>query len=182
MQVSLKKYRHAPAHLFLDEGYYFFTGAVFQKQHLLTTPITKKIFIEKLHHFTTKYGWELFEWVVLENHYHFLTQIAQSQDMPKLINALHKTTAFHIKNELGIQIKPFWYQYWDRCIRNDRHFYETTNYVLYNPIKHHYVEDLKEYPFSSFPIRYQQEKDDLKANFLKYRPQEIEYYDDIDDF
>jgi putative transposase len=182
MQFALKKYQHAPAHLYLDEGYYFFTGAVYQKRKLLTTPKTKEIFIEYLFRFIEKYCWELFEWVVLDNHYHFLCKIAESLKMPIVINSLHKTTAFYIKKELNIQVKPFWYQYWDRCIRNDKHYFETATYILYNPIKHEYVEDLKEYPYSSFPIRYQQERENLKANFLEYKPQYISYYDDIDDF
>ena len=118
----------------------------------------------------------------MENHYHFLCKIAQSEKMPIFINLLHKTTAYHIKKELKLQVKPFWYQYWDRCIRNDKHYYETATYILYNPIKHDYVEDLKDYPYSSFPIRYQQERENLKANFLEYQPQYISYYDDIDDF
>ncbi len=102
--------------------------------------------------------------------------------MPVLINSLHKTSAFYIKRELDIKAKPFWYQYWDRCIRNEKHYYETAMYILYNPIKHYYIEDLKDYPFSSFQIRFQHEEKQLRENFLEYKPQFISYYDDIDDF
>ena len=99
-----------------------------------------------------------------------------------MINSLRKTSSFYIKKNLNIKVKPFWYQYWDRCIRNKRHFYETATYILYNPIKHHYVEDLKTYPFSSFQMRIKQEEESLRANFLEYKPKHIKYYEDIDDF
>ena len=102
--------------------------------------------------------------------------------MPILINSLHKTSTFYIKKVLKINIEPFWYQYWDRWIRDDKHYYETATYILYNPIKHNYVEDLKNYPFSSFPIRMKQEEDNLRKYFLKYKPQNLSYYNEIDNF
>jgi putative transposase len=182
MPFKLKKYKHAPAHLFIDKTYYFFTGAIYKKRRLLTTAKTKEIFIDKLIYFCEKYKWRLLEWVVLENHYHFLAKIENSQDMPVVINSLHKTTAFYIKKELNIKIKPFWYQYWDRWIRDDKHYYETSTYILYNPIKHNYVKDLNEYPFSSFPIRKREEEENLRKYFMKHRPQDVRYYNEIDDF
>ena len=155
MTFTIKKYAHAPTHWFIDDYYYFFTGAVYQKRCLLTTPTTKEIVIKYLFQFIEKYRWELFDWVVLENHYHFLAKVNRGGDIPRFINTFHKTSAFHIKKELDIDIKPFWYQYWDRCIRNEKHFYETATYILYNPVKHGYVEDLNDY--SSFKSRVQED-------------------------
>jgi len=178
----LKKYKHAPTHLFVDNIYYFFTGAVYQKKHLLTTPKTKEIFIEELFHFIEKFKWELLEWVILENHYHFLARVFRGVDIPVFVNSLHKTSSFHIKKELHIEVKPFWYQYWDRCIRNEKHYFETATYILYNPVKHDYVDNLNDYPFSSFHIRKAQEEEKLRKNFLTYKPRAIRYYDAIDNF
>lgn len=182
MSLTIKRYPHAPTHWFIDDFYYFFTGAVYQKRCLLTTPTTKEIFIKYLFQFIEKYQWELFDWVVLENHYHFLAKVNKGADIPRFINTLHKTSAFYIKKELNIEVKPFWYQYWDRCIRNEKHYYETATYILYNPVKHHYVENLNDYAFSSFHIRKAQEEERLRENFLTYKPQKITYYNDIDDF
>jgi len=182
MGLIIKKYRHAPTHWFSDDFYYFFTGAVYHKKRLLNTAETKDIFINCLFQFIEKFNWELLDWVVLENHYHFLAKVHKSEDMPRLINVLHKTSAFHIKKELNLAVKPFWYQYWDCCLRDERHFFETANYILYNPVKHGYVDNLNNYPFSSFSMRMSQEEAELRKNFLLYKPQEIRYYDDIDDF
>ena len=182
MSFTIKKYKHAPTHWFIDVFYYFFTGAVYQKKRLLTIPETKELFIKYLFQFIEKYKWELLEWVVLENHYHFLARVARGADIPRFINTLHKTSAFHIKKALDINVKPFWYQYWDRCIRNEKHYYQTATYILYNPVKHEYVDNLNDYAFSSFNIRKEQEEDELRKNFIMYKPQNIKYYDDIDDF
>lgn len=180
--MGLKTYKHAPAHLFVDEHVYFFTGAVYQKKRLLASKAAKEFFIKYLFHFIEKYGWELLEWVVLDNHYHFLAKMTCSKDMPVMINALHKTSAFHIKKALGIQDKPFWYQYWDRCIRNEEDYHRTAMYILYNPLKHGYVEDLKDYPYSSFHERFRDDEVQLRTDFMKYRPQDIKVYDTVDGF
>ncbi|MBN2411408.1 transposase [candidate division KSB1 bacterium] len=182
MSLITKNYKHAPAHWFINDFCYFFTGAVYQKKRLLTTPKTKELFIKYLFQFMKKYNWELFEWVVLENHYHFLAKVTRGTDIPFFINSLHKTTTYHIKNALRINIKPFWYQYWDRCIRSEKHYYETATYILYNPVKHHYVDNLNNYEFSSFHQSKEQNEDGLKKCFLTYKPQDIMYYNDIDDF
>ena len=66
MSFTIKKYKHAPTHWFIDDFYYFFTGAVYQKKHLLTKPETKELFIKHLIQYIEKYNWELFDWVVLK--------------------------------------------------------------------------------------------------------------------
>jgi len=180
--MNLKTYKHAPAHLFVDDRMYFFTGAVYQRKKLLAAGVAKDFFRKYLFHFIEKYGWELLEWVVLDNHYHFLAEVTRSKDMPVMINALHKTSALHIKKALKIQDKPFWYQYWDRCIRDEEEYRRTATYILYNPVKHGYVENLEDYPYSSFHERFRDDEVRLRADFTKYRPQDIKAYDAVDGF
>ena len=182
MDDLLKKYSHAPAHMFVDNAVYFVTGATYLKKMLLASREAKEIFIKKLYHFCEKYSWDLLEWVILDNHYHFLAKISNSTLMPIAVNTLHKTSAYYIKREMNISINRFWYQYWDHCIRNEKEYYTTANYILYNPIKHNYVKDLKEYPFSSFHIRLEEDEEKLRSRFLNYDPQKLSTYEDYDDF
>jgi len=51
---QLKNYKHAPAHLFMDDSYYFFTGAVYKKKRLIQTTKAKQIFIDNLYRFCKK--------------------------------------------------------------------------------------------------------------------------------
>lgn len=182
MSLTIKSYRHAPTHWFIDNSYYFFTGAVYQRRRLMLADEAKELFIQCLFRFIEKHQWELLEWVVLENHYHFLAKVDKSAEIPRFMNTLHKTSAFHIKKLLEVDVRPFWYQYWDRCIRNEKHYHETANYILYNPIKHNYIDNLDDYSYSSFHIRKQQEENELRKSFISYSPQAIAYYNDIDDF
>jgi putative transposase len=48
------------------------------------------------------------------------------------------------------QGRQVWYRYQDRCMRSERHYYTTLNYIHNNPVKHGYVKLWGEWPFSSF--------------------------------
>jgi len=182
MEKALKKYRHAPAHLFIDDTYYFITGAIYQKRHLLQTDFAKEMVIKYLHHYPKIAGWQMKEWVVLDNHYHFLCKVPVAKKIPTVINSIHRSSGYFINKQFEIKAKPFWYQYWDRCIRDERHYYETMAYILYNPIKHGYVQNLRDYRYSSFHDRIAAGENELREVFFKNRPKNILYYDEIDDF
>jgi len=182
MNLTVKKYQHAPDHWFIDDHVYFITGATYMKRRLLTSPESKEEFRINLFKYVEKYEYKLLEWVVLENHYHMLVRISNSEKLPRFINTLHKTSAYHIQRLLEKKIKPFWYQYWDLCIRNEKHYFETAMYILYNPVKHNIVDDLNNYPFSSFQNWKDEENENLKKLFIAFRPQNMKHYDEIDDF
>lgn len=180
--MVLKTCKHAPAHLFVDDQIYFFTGAVYQKRPLLETQTAKEIFVEQLFKFHEKFEWFLLDWAVLNNHYHFMSDITYSADMPRMINALHKTSAFNIMREIKIRVKPFWYQYWDHCIRNEDEFYRTAMYILFNPVKHGLVKEMKDYPFSSYANRFEIDSEKLQDDFVRYYPNQMDEFKTVDDF
>jgi putative transposase len=180
--VELKTYKHAPAHLFIDNRIYFFTGAVYQKKRLLETARAKEVFIDQMIRFHEKYGWKLVDWSVMDNHYHFMSEVAHSRDIPGMINTLHKTSSFHIMKGIGIKVKPFWYQYWDRCIRNEDDLHRTCIYVIFNPLKHGLVADMKDYPFSSYHQRFSDDSENAGKAYKKYRTDQINDFKTMDDF
>ena len=50
------------------------------------------------------------------------------------------------KGERGIWQRRFW----EHTIRNDEGFATRFDYIHYNPVKHGYVKEVKDWPFSSF--------------------------------
>ncbi|MCB9500308.1 MAG: transposase [Deferribacteres bacterium] len=109
MNITIKNYDHAPTHWFIDNSIYFFTASVYQKAPLLKTSRAKTIFLEKFFHYISEYHWQLYEWVVLDNHYHFLAKVPYGEQIPRFFNTLHQTSAFHVKKECNFEVKPFWY-------------------------------------------------------------------------
>ena len=148
----IKKQYHTPAHLFLDNMPYFITGAIYKRRCLLADPELKQALLALITKNFQKVGWRLNAYVILDNHYHLLAISNKGKDLPMLIKAIHGGSSRIIRQKVACEL-PVWWSYWDYCLRDERDYYTKLNYLLMNPIKHGYVSDLNDYPFSSFPDR-----------------------------
>ncbi len=147
--VQIKKYRHNPAHLFLDDSAYFITGAIYRKQPLLRSPALKELLLQCMQDTFADFKWDLQHWVILDNHYHLLGKSRQGADLVRIIRRMHAVSGYHIKQATRTP-HQVWWNYWDYCLRDEEDYFTHLNYLLYNPVRHGYVSDLQDYPFSSF--------------------------------
>ena len=151
----LKHATHNPPHLFLDDVPYFISAATYLKRHLLQAPAIKERLLELLQDYFQRNEWELYHWVILDNHYHLIGKSRQGKRMPAIFRNVHNMTAKEILAVTGCT-KPVWWNYWDYCPRNEAEYFTRLNYVLFNPVKHGYVTDLHSYRYSSFHSLYEQ--------------------------
>jgi len=73
--------------------------------------------------------------------------------LARFVNMLHSKSTVFLNKLDSTPGREIWYQYWDRCIRNEKDFWKHFNYIHNNPIKHRYVKnlgDFSNYQFSSF--------------------------------
>ncbi|MFQ5652783.1 MAG: transposase [bacterium] len=87
-------------------------------------------------------------WVVLPNHYHLVADVDLALFGP-WTGRLHngKSTQWNREdNSLGRKV---WYRCSDRKIRGEGHYYASLNYLHFNPVKHKYVEEAGDWPWSS---------------------------------
>ena len=116
----------------------------------------------------------------LDNHYHLIAKSREGSAMPSLIRNLHSRSGFLILERTACQT-PVWYNYWDYCLRDERDYHRHLNYLLWNPVKHGYVRDLNDWPFSSFhELLAAQGREYLVEQFKKYpdfRKLDIDYDD-----
>jgi len=126
--------------------------------------------------------YRVFAWVVMPNHVHILFQPLHGWTVAKIIASWKKFTArgicdyYKSRNTapapgyanlpignngntnlpIGNIPSPVWHrEYWDRFIRNDRHFQQAVEYIHYNPVKAGLVERAEEWPWSSASVVYQ---------------------------
>lgn len=93
---------------------------------------------------------EVYAWVILFNHYHLLLGVEALALVSVALKQLHGATS-HMWNLEDGQTgqRQVWYKFSDRMIRNDAHFHIVLNYIHYNPVKHGYVKDAYDWPWSS---------------------------------
>jgi len=96
--------------------------------------------------------YRLLAWVVMPNHVHVLFQPIEGWTVAKIVAAWKKFTARKICDDRRLEkrhsgewrsrdsgegpIAPVWHrEYWDRFIRNQRHFEQAVEYIHQNPVK-----------------------------------------------
>lgn len=88
-------------------------------------------------------------WVVMPNHVHVVIETFPDYSLPNVVKSWKSYTAKEANKLLGKSGK-FWHRdYFDRFIRDEKHFETAMNYVHYNPVKAGLVERAELYRFSS---------------------------------
>ena len=88
-------------------------------------------------------------WVVMPNHVHTLIETFEGYPLANVIQSWKSYTAKQANRLLG-RSGQFWaVDYFDRYIRNERHFADAVNYIHNNPVKAGLVSTPEAWPFSS---------------------------------
>lgn len=141
---------HAPPHPFRGQACYLLTGTNFEHVHIMAQPERRTGFEPRLLAAMRGIGAEVIAWVILPNHYHLLANVDSLDSVSAAFQHLHGVTSREWNLADGQTGKRrVWYRYSDRAIRNDAHFSRALNYIHINPVKHRYVEDPYEWPWSS---------------------------------
>jgi REP element-mobilizing transposase RayT len=109
--------------------------------------------------------YRLLAWVVMPNHVHVLFQPMDGWTVAKIVASWKKYTAtqicaFRRLSASGEEFdgpKPVWHrEYWDRFIRDDRHYEQALEYVHLNPVKAGLCTKAEDWPWSSASIAHQE--------------------------
>ena len=141
---------HNPPHLYLDETVYFITASTLNKNHYFDTDNKKRILKDKLVETIQRLNYLLYAWVILENHYHLLIKTNKGKDLSKFVQLLHGGSSFELNKLDNLRNRQIWFNYWDKCIRDDRDFEHHCDYVHFNPVKHGLSKRPEDYLFSSY--------------------------------
>ena len=166
--MKISKHHLRPTHIYCDDTQYFITASIYQHRKLLDAD--DKTYLQTLLQSTFKeYQWRLDHWVILDNHYHLLCKSKKGQDLPKILGKIHSLISKKIKTKRKIEGK-IWSNYWDYCPRDDHEYYTRCCYLLNNPYKHGYVEDLHDWQWSSFHEYYKKQgREKLEEMFKEYK-------------
>jgi len=105
-----------------------------------------------LHHDGTRY--RLLAWVVMPNHVHALIHPIDGWALPRIVDTWKKYTSLKIggiRRSEGYQgLGHFWQrEYWDRYIRDEKHYWQVVEYIHANPVKACLTAKAEHWPWSS---------------------------------
>jgi REP element-mobilizing transposase RayT len=128
---------------YLDQGH----GSCYLKEPGVAIIVQNAL----LSHDQTKY--RLAAWVVMPNHAHILCSPCMRHSLAEIMHSLKSYTASEVNKMLGRRGRFWQKEYFDRYIRNARHFAKVVAYIENNPVKARLCEKAEDWPFSSASFR-----------------------------
>jgi putative transposase len=142
--------QNAPPHYFEQGANHIITACIYKRVRILDLQ-KKNHFLGTLFNLCQGLGWTLDAWVVLDNHYHIIvTTSAKKHRLTDLIRPLHSKTAKKFNYLDSTKGRKVWHNYWDTCLTSEWSYLSRMKYVMLNPVKHGFVTEPKDYPFSSY--------------------------------
>lgn len=130
---------------YADQGY----GGAFLKHGRLAKMVQETLLKDD----GKKY--RLSSWVVMPNHVHMLVTRFENYLLSDIMQSFKSITS-HKANKILRRSGQFWMpDYFDRYIRNAKHYKKTVEYIENNPVKARLCASPEEYPFSSVWFRHQ---------------------------
>ena len=160
---------HSPPHPFRFSGYYLITASNFEHHAIMGDPARRTDFEARMIKTMESIGAGIPGWVVLPNHYHILIGIESFDQISGALKQLHGATSYEWNRTDHAKGRRVWYRFVDRMIRNETHYYQSINYIHFNPIKHGCATDAYEWPWSSLGMYLDsQGREWLREKWSKY--------------
>jgi REP element-mobilizing transposase RayT len=124
---------------YLDQGY----GSCYLKDPAIAAMVEESLLDRDGIDYT------LSVWVVMPNHTHTLLRRFEDTKIDEIMDA-HKGYTAHKANDYLNRSRQFWMEeYFDRFIRNEKHYWNTVQYIENNPVKARLCKEPSDWPFSS---------------------------------
>jgi len=137
------------------------------RAELFSLETTGASFEETLFHACSRFGWKLFAYVLMSNHYHLALETREA-NLVAGMQWLQSTFANRFNRIVRDRGHVFQGRYKALLIEDDVSLLRVVNYIHLNPVRAglETVETLKDYPLSSFP-----------KFFLRKRPECLDHSD-----
>jgi len=88
-------------------------------------------------------------WVVLPDHFHMVVD-PNDTNLSLIIQKIKLSFSKKVKYERVPKSESIWQKrFWDHIIRDQNDLNNHINYIHYNPLKHHYIDNPSKWEFSS---------------------------------
>ena len=93
--------------------------------------------------------YRLLAWVIMPNHAHVLLECINDFSLASVMHSIKSYTAHEANRVLGRKGRFWSKEYFDRYIRDRRHYISVVRYIEDNPVKARLCQAPEEWPFSS---------------------------------
>lgn len=149
--------------IYIRGGTYFFTLVTYERQKIFSRPENRSLLLDTIIHVRTFHPFTMVAYCILPDHIHLIWTLPEIDPDYSLRVGLIKAKFTKQYRLNGGQPGPpdisrtkrreaaIWQRrFWEHLIRDEQDLERYINYIHYNPIKHGLVENLDDWPDSSF--------------------------------
>ncbi len=142
---------------------YFFTVNAYRHRRLLTGPLPRRLLSESMAWVRTKLPFDMLACVLLPNHLHCIWTLPPGDDdFPRRWRQIkERFTRSYLRSggrdwdvteqQRRQGRRGVWQpRYWEHRIRDEGDYLRHRDYIHFNPVRHGYVENPEDWPWSSF--------------------------------
>lgn len=170
-------------------GYYFFTIRTYRGQTFLTDSAARSFLRQTWRKVSVNYPFEVTALCLMPDHLHCIWRLPQEDSdystRWRIIKATFSRSwiAHSVKTQQMIQNRsrqkkkelPVWQRrFWEHQIRDYDDLERHCNYIHYNPVKHGYVQDVMDWPWSTYRRFVRDER------FLDLSKDNLDWFDEMD--
>jgi putative transposase len=142
---------------FVPGGTFFFTVTLYNRKSCLLVERIE-LLKEAVHSVKNQYPFQMKAYVVLPEHLHMIWELPNGDSNYSLrwkkIKALFSKSinrsGFELPKTKHNEYRLWQRRFWEHAIKDMSDFENHVNYIHYNPIKHGLVNELHDWPYSSF--------------------------------
>jgi putative transposase len=139
---------------YIPGGAVFITQVVLYREPIFRGPKMVLLLREVLHNVQGLHPFTMLGYVFLPDHLHLLIQPGGESNFSEIMHSFKPNFTKEYKKVLGLspsQSMKFWQKrFWDHVIRDDRDLENHLHYIHFNPVKHGYTTDPRDWKESSY--------------------------------
>jgi len=138
---------------YIPGGSYFFTLVTHQRNLIINSEENITILRNAFKKIKITRPFDLQAIVILPDHLHCIIQLPENDiDYSNRWREIKKSVSKQIHPESNARNeRPVWQRrFWEHAIRDEEDWHRHMDYIHYNPVKHGYVKNVKDWPWSSF--------------------------------
>lgn len=124
-----------------------------QKQSIFIDDNDFITFLELLRHYKRKFGFKLYAYCLMPNHFHMVIQLKDSQKLSLTMQSLSQTYTIAFNKKYNKTGHLWQARFKSMCIQMDTYFIDCINYIENNPVRGGLATSPRNYPWSSYSER-----------------------------
>ena len=138
------------ARILVDDGYYHIVTRGLDRRRLFRYKHDYELFLDITATYLKQYKVYILHYCLMPNHLHSLMKADIASDMPKFMQVVLQVYAANFRKKYKSTGFIFQNRYKSRLIDNDAYLLECARYIERNPVRAKIVEEVSQYPWSSF--------------------------------